>query len=277
MFSTVESLVTKRANQRPVASSIMLINNICCPRPSNQSWSLVSHCTSSPKRLRRGRHSWIFSTCCFRARHSLAPIIHCRTVSRLASMSCFLARYSAASVGPNPRYTGCARILTASCSVSPLILRLEGSPRSPCATILSPRRFSSRSRRLTCLSVIPSSSAASFCVISFFFAFFRATRRSRSACVISSCPSATSPACMASIGHFYFAQIGHYHFAATKTAAHLSPQNENVLFCKVEMSYSRIASHVPFPSGCMVLHRGQPSRLSSGALNCGLDGTRPRC
>jgi hypothetical protein len=43
-------------------------------------------------------------------------------------------------------------------------------------------------------------------VISFFFAFFRATRRSRSACVISSCPSATSPAWMVSIGHFYFAQ-----------------------------------------------------------------------
>ena len=75
-----------------------------------------------------------------------------------------------------------------------------------------------RSRRLTCRSVIPSSSAACFCVISFFFAFFRATRRSRSACVISSCPSATSPAWRSSIGHFYFAQIGHYHFAATKWA-----------------------------------------------------------
>src|ERR1017187_4328258 len=216
MFSTVESLTTKRANHRLVASSIMLISKISSPRPSSQSWSLVSHCTSSPNRLRRGRHSCTFSTRCLRGRHNLAPIIHCRTVSRLTSISCFLARYSAASVGPNPRYTGCDRIVTASCSVSALILRLDGSPRSAWATTLSPRRFSCRSRRLTCLSVTPSSSAASFCVISFFFAFFRATRRSRSACVISSCPSATSPAWMVSIGHFYFAQIGHYHFAATR-------------------------------------------------------------
>ena len=93
--------------------------------------------------------------------------------------------------------------------------RLDGSPRSPCTTALSPRRFSARSRRRTCRSVMPSSSAACFCVISFFLAFFKATSRSRSACVISSCPSATSPAWRSSIGHFYFAQIGHYHFAPT--------------------------------------------------------------
>src|ERR1022692_1876813 len=217
MFSTtVESLATNRANHRLVASSIMLISKISSPRPSSQSWSLVSHCTSSPYRLRRGRHSCTFSTRCLRGRHNLAPIIHCRTVSRLTAMSCFLAKYSEASVGPNPRYTGPDRIVTASCSVSALILRLDGSPRSAWATTLSPRRFSCRSRRLTCLSVIPISSAACFCVINFFFAFFRATKRSRSACVITSCPSATSPAWLVSIGHFYFAQIGHYHFAATK-------------------------------------------------------------
>ena len=52
------------------------------------------------KTLRRGRHSWIFSTRYLCARHSLAPIIHCRTVSRLTSISCFLAKYSAASVRP---------------------------------------------------------------------------------------------------------------------------------------------------------------------------------
>ncbi|MFN0165482.1 MAG: hypothetical protein ACKV22_03545, partial [Bryobacteraceae bacterium] len=44
-----------------------------------------------------------------------------------------------------------------------------------------------------------------------------ATKRSRSACVINSCPSCTSPAWTVSIGHFYFAQIGHYHFALTKS------------------------------------------------------------
>src|SRR6266446_8874401 len=248
MFSTVESLATKRANHRLVASSIMLISKISSPRPSNQSWSLVSHCTNSPKRLRRGRHSWIFSTRCFRARHSLAPIIHCRTVSRLTSMSCFFARYSDASVGPNPRYTGRDKIVTASCSVSTLILRLDGNPRRAWATALSPRRFNARSNRLTCLSVIPNSSAASFCVISFFFAFFRATSRSRSACVINSCPSCTSPAWMVSIGHFYFAQIGHYHFALTIA--------ESYCHRKVEMSYfwqgNNADRQPPFPSVLIV-------------------------
>src|ERR1039457_1735227 len=229
MFSTVESLTTKRANHRLVASSIMLISKISSPRPSSQSWSLVSHCTSLPNRLRRRRHSCTFSTRRLPGRAHLAPLIHCRTVSRLTSISCFLARYSAASVGPNPRYTDCDRIVTASCSVSALILRLDGSPRSAWATTLSPRRFSCRSRRLTCLSVTPSSSAASFCVISFFFAFFRATRRSRSACVISSCPSATSPAWMVSIGHFYFAQIGHYHFAATWRGIGVAPHHPDVV------------------------------------------------
>src|SRR5580698_5769134 len=222
MFSLVESLATKRANHRLVASSIMLISRIGPPRPSNQSWSLVSHCTNSPKRLRRGRHSWIFSMRCLRARHSLASSIHCRTVSRLTSIPCFLARYSDASVGPNPRYTGLARIATASRCLSTFTLRLDGSPRNACTTALSPRRFSARSRRRTCRSVIPSSSAACFWVISFFLAFFKATSRSRSACVISKCPSATSPAWRSSIGHFYFAQIGHYHFAPTEEIAALA-------------------------------------------------------
>ncbi|MGP8244381.1 MAG: CoA-transferase, partial [Bryobacteraceae bacterium] len=55
-----------------------------------------------------------------------------------------------------------------------------------------------------------------------FFAFFRATRRSRSACVISSCPSCTSPAWAVSIGHFYFAQIGHFYFALTPGTSYFS-------------------------------------------------------
>jgi hypothetical protein len=96
-------------------------------------------------------------------------------------MSCFLARYSAASVGPNPRYTGLDRIATAFCSVSALIVRLDGNPHNARTTALSPRRFSARSRRRTCLSVMPSSSAACFWIISFFLAFFKATSRSRSA------------------------------------------------------------------------------------------------
>ena len=57
----------------------------------------------------------------------------------------------------------------------------------------------------------------------------------------------------------------------------MSWQNENVLFCKVEMSYPFIAADLPFPSRCIVLHRVQPSRLPVGTVNGGLDGTRPRC
>ena len=76
-------------------------------------------------------------------------------------------------------------------------------------------RAFSRLRLLTCRSLIPSSSAASRCVISFFFAFCNVTSRSRSASVISSCPSCIPPIWGLSIGHFYFAQIGHFHFAVT--------------------------------------------------------------
>src|ERR1039458_9785662 len=54
MFSSVESCRTNRANNRLVASSIMAIKYSFSPRPSSQSCSLVSHCTNSPKRLRRG-------------------------------------------------------------------------------------------------------------------------------------------------------------------------------------------------------------------------------
>jgi hypothetical protein len=43
-------------------------------------------------------------------------------------MSCFLARYSASSVGLKPLYTGRDRIAMASCSVSVLIFWLDGSP-----------------------------------------------------------------------------------------------------------------------------------------------------
>src|SRR5450755_2804694 len=189
MFSSVESCLTKRANNRLVASSIMAIRYSFSPRPSNQSCSLVSHCTSSPNRLRRGRQTctcWIFS---FFARHSLPRIIHVRTVSLLASIPCLLPRYSAAKVGPNPSYTGPDKIFTACFSIFSSIRRFDGFPRSPWTTALSPRFFRAYSSRFTCRVLKPSSSAASRCVISFFLAFFNVTSRSRSAWVISSCPS----------------------------------------------------------------------------------------
>jgi hypothetical protein len=39
----------------------------------------------------------------------------------------------------------------------------------------------------------------------------------------------------------------------------VSPQNENALFCKVEMSYRYYPAGTPFPSCSIVLHRRQAS------------------
>ncbi len=141
MFSSVVSWRTNRANSRLVASSIMAIRYSFSPRPSSQSWSLVSHCTSSPKRLRRGRHRCGCSTFSSLARHNFPWIIHCRTVSLLALIPCFLRRYSAANVGPNPAYTGADKIFTASSSIFFSIRRFDGFPRRPWITALSPRFF----------------------------------------------------------------------------------------------------------------------------------------
>src|SRR5450759_1032719 len=189
MFSSVVSCRTNRANSRLVASSIMAIRYSFSPRPSSQSCSLVSHCTSSPYRLRRGRQTCTAFTFSSLARHSFPPIIHFRTVSRLASIPCFLRKYSAAKVGPNPRYTSADRIFTASRFTASSIRCFDGFPRSPWITALSPRFFNAYSSRFTCRMLNPSSSAASRCVISFFLAFFNVTSRSLSAWVISSCPS----------------------------------------------------------------------------------------
>ena len=125
MFSSVESCRTKRANKRLVASSIMAIRYNFSPRPSSQSCSLVSHCTSSPNRLRRGRQTCTCLTRAFFPCHNLARIIHSRTVSLLTAMPCFLRKYSQAKVGPNPWYTGADKISTASCSVLAAIFRFE--------------------------------------------------------------------------------------------------------------------------------------------------------
>ena len=61
-----------------------------------------------------------------------------------------------------------------------MIRRLERS-RSPCSTALSPTFRSRTNKRLTCRSLIFSSSAALRCVIFPSLAFFKATNRSRSA------------------------------------------------------------------------------------------------
>src|SRR6516165_2708669 len=189
MFSSVESCRTNRANNRLVASSIIAIRYNFSPRPSSQSCSLVSHCTNSPNRLRRRRQICTCPILSFFPFHSLARIIHCRTVSLLTSMPCLLAKYSQAKVGPNPSYTGADKIFTASRSTFSSIFRLDGRPRSRWTTAWSPRCCKPYSSRCTCRTLSSSSSAASCCVISLFFAFFSATSRSLSAWVMSSCPS----------------------------------------------------------------------------------------
>src|SRR3954470_8190954 len=85
MFSSVESLTTNRAYIRLVASSIIAIRYIRLPRPSSQSWLLVSHCTSSPNRLRRRRRG----VCSCPPRHQFstpapppAPLLHFRNLLR---------------------------------------------------------------------------------------------------------------------------------------------------------------------------------------------------
>jgi hypothetical protein len=67
----------------------------------------------------------------FLPRHSPATIMSCRSASRPISSLCFLARYSLASVGPNPRYTSCDSTATALARFSSLSLRFDARPRSP--------------------------------------------------------------------------------------------------------------------------------------------------
>ena len=133
------------------------------------------------------------STCSRRARHNPAPSINCRTASRPISMPCFLARYSLASVGPNPWYTSCASTRVAASRVSWLNLRFEPRPRNPCSTALSPSFFSFLNIRRTCRSLTSISVAACRRVINLLAAFFSTTRRSRSRWVIVRTPGSSTP------------------------------------------------------------------------------------
>src|ERR1019366_8864230 len=86
----------------------------------------------------------------------------------------------------------------------------------------------------------------------FFLAFFNVTKRSLSACVISSSPSCIPKAWGLSRGHFYFAQRGHYHFAASVQNA-IFPRGECVRRSELGGNYSRIW----FPP----ISRGRSNRL----------------
>src|ERR1035437_10539966 len=99
---------------------------------------LVSHCTSSPHRLRRGRHWCTSTTRTWPTLHNPALAIQRRSVSLLTVIRCSLCRYSLANVGPNPRYTGSERIGMAPLSPPPPRLPLDSPPTQPPITRLVP-------------------------------------------------------------------------------------------------------------------------------------------
>src|SRR5450759_528388 len=68
---------------------------------------------------------------------------------------------------------------------------------------------------------------------------------------------------------------GHFYFALTDQIMGCRGKIEMSYLSKVEMSYCP-HEKAAIPSINIVLHRGQPSRLPSGAKAGGLDGARPR-
>src|SRR5437899_2619012 len=147
---------------------------------------LVSHCTNSPRQLRRGLHT---CTCWIRrglACHAPACINHFRRVSLLTLTPCCSARYSAARVGPKSPYSLRYKRTARSRSL-PSTRRLDGFPCSPCTTATSPRfltrRISSRTQR----SLIPSCTAATVCVRWPCFTSCSTFNQSRCFCVSNNC------------------------------------------------------------------------------------------
>jgi hypothetical protein len=99
--SPPESLGTKRAYIRLVASSIIAIRYNRSPPPSSHR---AHWCPTAPvpRHGCGGAPQVNFPRFCRRPFHRLASILHGRTLSRLTAIWCFWARYSAARVGPKP-------------------------------------------------------------------------------------------------------------------------------------------------------------------------------
>lgn len=85
---------------------------------------MANWCSGTPACMTRwsaaGRHLCTSTTSRRPAFHNLAFAIHCRTVSLLTISWCRWRRYSAVSVGPNPRYTGSERMAIACCANFPI-------------------------------------------------------------------------------------------------------------------------------------------------------------
>src|SRR5271157_1812538 len=206
------------------------------PRPSSQSCTEVSHCTNSPRQLRRDRHTCTSSTFRRFPRRNPAAISHCRSVSLLTSTACSLAKYSQASVGPKSRYF----VFT---SFSVRVRRLSGKrrfdtfPRSRCTTPRSPCSSIRTNNLRTSRSLIPKCPAASPCVKCPSCTSCNTFNRSRSFPLsISISWFRIRPVCRSSTGHFYFAEIGHSHFAATPPPVPLAPSGWRV-YTRADWSY----------------------------------------
>jgi hypothetical protein len=165
----------------------------------------------------------------FLGRYSFPRIIHCRTVSLLASMPCFFPGYSAPSVGLNPRYTSADRIFTAS---HPCSLRSSGSTAFRATRGSGPYRprfF----RQTAAASPAECSTPVPRCVISLFLAFFNVTSRSLSACVISSCPSCIPQAwgCQEDISIFLLGSKGTLSFCRVRALRHAERADSGSAYC----------------------------------------------
>src|SRR5437667_5544832 len=214
------------------------------PRPSSQSCSEVSHCTSSPRQPPRGRHTCTSSTSRRFTRRSPAPISHCRSVSLLTSTWWFLARYSQASVGPKSRYFACT-------SFSVLVRTLSGRrrfdtrPRPRCTTPRSPSFFTRRSSSLTQRSLTPNCCAAARCVKCFRFTSCKIFSRSRSFVlnINISCLLIRS-VCRFRTGTFYFAGIGTSHFAVTLNQGFIIDMGEGEDFDPAGFVENKLVRHL---------------------------------
>ena len=187
MFSSVESCRTNRPNSRLVASSIIAMKYNSLPasfQPVMIAGVPLHHLPKpAPPRPPCGPPHLLLPS----PATAWPRIIHFRTVSLLASISCFF---------PNTPPPTSDRIPVHRCRQDLHCLArssLRSSVRRPSPqpvdygfvpTLLQPVQQSSHLPYAQ-----PQFLGGLRCVISFFFAFFNATSRSLSACVISSCPS----------------------------------------------------------------------------------------
>ena len=197
------------------------------PRPSSQSCSLVSHCTSSPNRLRRGRQTCTCLIFSFLPRHSLAPhhpFPH-RLFARLDPMLACPDTPPPTSVRTlrTPAPTGSSPP-AARCFFDPPVGRLSAQPVDHGLIAALLQRLQ---QPLHLPYAQPQFLGSLRCVISLFFAFFNVTSRSLSAWVISSCPSCIPKAwgCQDDISTLL--KRRHSHFAAT-AAIRLSRRRKHI-------------------------------------------------